>query len=134
MQFYGNDCLCKLLDNMYIIYLDDILIYSNFYKEHVSHVHQVLLKLQEFRLTCKLLKCEFSVKKISFLDYEILLEGVSIDSKRITAIAEWQPPVSVHDICVSLSFANFYCRFIKGYLHIIAPLTNLLKTKNNTKF
>ena len=45
MQFYVNDCLCELLDNICIIYLDDILIYSNSYEEHVSHVHQVLTKL-----------------------------------------------------------------------------------------
>src|SRR5262245_23382320 len=98
MQFYINDYLCKLLDKVCIIYLDDILIYSNSYKECVEHVCQVLLKLHQFGLTCKLLKCEFSVKKISFLGYEISSEGVSMDPKHGTAIAEWQPPASMHDV------------------------------------
>ena len=134
MQFYINDCLQELLDSIYIVYLDNILIYSNFYKEHVEHVHQVLLKLRQFGLTCKLSKCEFSVKKIFFLSYEISSEGVSIDPKHITTIAEWQPPASVYNIQVFLGFANSYCHFIEGYSHIIVLLTNLLKTKNNPKF
>jgi len=71
-----------------IVYLDDILTYSNTHKEHMSYVYQVLLQLQQFGLTYKLSKYEFSIKKISFLGYEISLEGVSIDSKRITAIVE----------------------------------------------
>ena len=98
MQSYINNCLHELLDSICIVYLDNILIYSNSYEKHVQHVCQVLLKLHQFRLICKLSKCEFSVKKISFLDYEISLEGVSMDSKCITAIAEWQPSTSVHDI------------------------------------
>jgi len=57
-----------------------------------------------------------------------------MDPKRVSAIAEWQAPNSVHDIHVFLGFANFYHRFIKGYSRVIAPLTNLLKTKNNPKF
>ena len=86
IQSYINDCLCELLDSICIVYLDNILIYSNSYEEHMQHVRQVLLKLRQFGLICKLLKCEFSIKKISFLGYEILSEGVSIDPKCITAI------------------------------------------------
>ena len=42
MQAYANDCLCNYLDLFCIVYLDDILIYSNMLEEHISHVRQVV--------------------------------------------------------------------------------------------
>jgi len=53
MQAYANDCLRDYLDLFCIVYLNDILIYSNTLEEHVSHVHQVLMRLCEFGLSCK---------------------------------------------------------------------------------
>ena len=57
-----------------------------------------------------------------------------MDPKHVTAIAEWQAPNSVHDVCIFLGFANFYPHFIEGCSYVITPLTDLLKTKNNPKF
>jgi len=52
MQAYANDCLRDYLDLFCIVYLDDILIYSNTLEEHVTHVHQVLTRLREYGLCC----------------------------------------------------------------------------------
>src|SRR5262245_28130281 len=57
-----------------------------------------------------------------------------MDPERITAITEWQPPTSVHDVRVFLGFANFYRHFIEGYSRVVMPITSLLKTKGNPKF
>ena len=56
-----------------------------------------------------------------------------MDPERICAIEEWQPPANVHELQVFLGFANFFCRFIRNYSQIAAPLLNLLKTGKDKK-
>ena len=56
-----------------------------------------------------------------------------MDLERIQAIEEWQPPVNIHELQVFLCFANFFCRFIRNYSQIAAPLLNLLKTGKDKK-
>ena len=127
MQAYANDCLRDYLDLFCIVYLDDILIYSNTLEEHISHVRQVLTRLREFGLSCKLEKCEFHTSTLSFLGFVISPSGISMDPDRIAAIVEWPAPESAHDIQVFLGFANFYRRFVDGFSRVISPITILLR-------
>jgi len=119
MQAYANDCLRDYLDLFCIVYLDDILIYSNTLEEHVSYIRQVLACLREFELSCKLEKCEFHTSILSFLGFVISPSGI--------AIVEWPTPESAHDIQVFLGFANFYRRFVDGFSCVVSPITILLR-------
>ena len=65
MQAYANDCLRDYLDLFCIIYLDDILIYSNTLEEHILHIYQVLACLCEYGLSCKQEKCNFYTSVIN---------------------------------------------------------------------
>jgi len=127
MQAYANDCLRDYLDLFCIVYLDDILIYSNTLEEHVVHVRQVLARLHEYGLSCKREKCEFHTSSLSFLGFVISPSGISMDPDRITAITEWPAPMNVHDIQVFLGFANFYRRFVDGFSRVVSPITILLR-------
>jgi len=98
MQAYANDCLCDYLDLFCIVYLDDILIYSNTLEEHVSYIRQVLACLCEYGLSCKQEKCEFHTSTLSFLGFVISSSGIFMDPDRIAAITEWLAPTNVHDI------------------------------------
>ena len=51
-----------------------------------------------------------------------------MEAEQIEVVRKWPEPKSVRDIQVFLGFANFYCRFIKGFSKIVAPLTSMLKT------
>lgn len=53
-----------------------------------------------------------------------------MDPKQVETIANWPRLKSIYKVQVFLRFVNFYHRFIKGYLHIARPLTNLLKGSN----
>jgi RNase H-like domain found in reverse transcriptase len=64
---------------------------------------------------------------VDFLGYRVGIHNISMDSKRVKAIAEWPVPISFRDIQVFLGFTNFYRRFIFLYSKIIIPLTDLLK-------
>ena len=133
-QTYTNDCLHDFLDFFCVVYLDDVLIFSDTPEEHVNHVKQVLSRLREYGLTCNLKKCEFHATSLSFLGFVISSEGVSMDPDRIVAINEWPTPMDVHEIQIFLGFANFYRRFIEGYSRIAAPITGLLKKTSHKQF
>ena len=126
-QAYVNDCLRNFLDIFCVVYLDDVLIFSDTLEEHVVHVKKVLSRLREYGLTCKLSKCEFHVTSVSFLGFIISPDGISMEPDRVTAITEWPVPKSVQDVQIFLGFANFYRRFIEGYSHITSPISALLR-------
>jgi hypothetical protein len=130
-QAYANDCLREFLDIFCIVYLDDVLIFSDTLEEHVAHVKQVLSRLREYGLTCKLSKCEFHVTSVSFLGFIISPDGISMEPDRVTAITEWPTPTSVQDVQIFLGFANFYRRFIEGYSRITSPISALLRKDQN---
>ena len=50
-----------------------------------------------------------------------------MDSEKICIIKEWPMPKSVSEVQFFLGFANFYCRFIEGYLKIATSVINLIK-------
>jgi len=126
-QHFMNDTFRDFLDDFCLIYLDDILIYSNSLEENKRHVKLVLTRLRSARLFAKPEKCQFHVSEIEFLGYVISPSGISMDPSKVSAITSWPPPKSVHDIQVFIGFANFYRRFISNYSGITSPITYLLK-------
>ena len=131
-QRFITDVLREYMDVTCIIYLDDILIFSENEEEHTKYVKQILAKLQEAKLYAKLSKCQFSVMKTEFLGYIIEPGGITTDPRKIQAIVEWDIPRNIKDVQSFLGFANFYRRFIKEYSKIAEPLTRL--THKNKKF
>ena len=126
-QAYINRALAGLVDVFVVVYLDDILVYSNSEEEHWNHVRQVLERLRQHRLYVNLSKCAFDVEQLEFLGFIVSINGVSMDPDRVKTITEWPHPKSYRDVQVFLGFANFYRRFIEKYSTIAAPLTDLLK-------
>jgi hypothetical protein len=128
-QAFMNKTLAGLLDNVCVVYLDDILIYthSEDIEDHWRAVRAVLERLRSAELYANLSKCSFANKEVEFLGFVISTEGVSADRKKVATITDWPQPTSVREIQVFLGFANFYRRFIAGYAKITAPITELLK-------
>jgi hypothetical protein len=126
-QAYINDVLKKQLDHFVVVYLDDILIYSKNYKEHLQHVKVVLKQLREAKIQLKLSKCVFHAKEVEFLGFIVNKDGVKMDGNKVRSVLEWKSPRTVKEIQSFLGFANFYRRFIKGFSKIVAPITRLLK-------
>jgi len=69
-----------------VVYLDDILIFSKIYDEHVIHVKKVLQALKDHSLLVKLKKYEFYKSEVKFLRYIISREGIRIDLEKIKAM------------------------------------------------
>src|SRR6201996_6108097 len=126
-QRFMNDLFADLLDVYVVVYLDDILIYSENPADHRKHVREVLRRLRAAGLFASLKKCVFDVDTVEFLGYIISPEGLSMDPSKVKAIQDWPTPRKVKDVQSFLGFANFYCRFIADYSDITVPLTRLTR-------
>jgi len=124
-QRFINNIFSDLLDICVVIYLDDILIYSNNMSEHHQHVKEVLKCLHKAGLYAKAEKCEFHSEPVEYLGYILSPSGLTMSDDKIKIIQDWLEPKKVKDIQFFLGFANFYCQFIFNYLDIVIPLTHL---------
>ena len=127
-----NEIFKDMIDMGVVIYLDDILIYSENEQDHVALVKRVLDRLQEHQLAIAPEKCEWHRSRVNFLGYIISAKGVEMDQEKIQTVLEWEAPGTVKEVQSFLGFANFYRRFIEGYSKLTRPLTDL--TKKSEKF
>ena len=112
-QGYINKILAEKLDIFVIVYLNDILIYTEDPGQaHVDAVRWVLEELRKNGLFANLKKCRFHKDKVRFLGYVVSAQGVRMEEERIDAVKNWPEPKSVRDIQGFLGFANFYRHFI----------------------
>ena len=116
-----------------MVYLDDILIFSETLEDHWEHVKRVLERLRKFDLYIKLSKCRFATTEVEFLGFIVTVDGIKMDPARIQTLAEWPVPKTFRDVQVFLGFANFYRRFIYRYSKITTPLSSLLKGSKDGK-
>jgi hypothetical protein len=75
-MYLMNKVFMEFLDKFVVVFIDDILIYSNTEEEHVEHLRLVLHKLREHKLYAKCSKCEFWLKEVSFLDHVVSNGGM----------------------------------------------------------
>ena len=126
-QRFMNEVFKGMLDVCVVVYLDDILIYSDSPDEHLVHVREVLRRLRAHNLYAKVEKCAFSVDTTDFLGFVVGPEGLRMDDTKIQVIRDWPTPRKVRDIQSFLGFSNFYRRFIASYSNITVPLTRLTR-------
>lgn len=112
-----------------MVYLDDIVIYSNSVEEHKKHLQLVLDKLRENNLVAKLEKCAFFFEQISFLGFIIGNGKVKTDPEKIIKVNNWPTPKTIKDCQSFLGLTGFYRRFIKNYSQITLPLTQFICKK-----
>lgn len=126
-QRFVNDVFSDLLDVCVVVYLDDILIYSNNTADHRKHVKEVLRRLRKAGLYARADKCEFERDTVEYLGYILSAEGLTMSADKVKSIIDWPEPKRVKDIQSFLGFANFYRRFIHNYSEITVPLTRLTR-------
>lgn len=129
-QHFMNDVFQDMSDVFVVVYLDDILIYSNSEEEHREHVRRVLARLREHNLHIKPEKCSFHTDSVEYLGVIVSPQGVSMDPGKVRVIMDWPTPRKVKELQSFLGFANFYRRFIDNYSGIVKPLTRLLRKQS----
>jgi len=108
-QRFINSVFADMLDVCVVVYLDDILVYSDNMEDHTEHIREVLWQLRQHRLYAKPEKCEFHSDSVEYLGYLLSPDGLMMSQDKVKTICDWPEPRKVKDIQSFLGFANFYC-------------------------
>src|SRR5437762_8704448 len=103
-----NYVLGELIDRGVIVYIDDILIYSETKEEHIKLVMKVLTLLHEAGLCVALEKSVFHAQTVEFLGYVIGIDGVAMSEETVKQILDWKVPECFREIQSFLGLTNFY--------------------------
>jgi hypothetical protein len=128
-QCIMNDIFAPYIRKFVIVFLDDILIYSNAWAQHLLHLRAVLTTLREKQFYAKLSKCSFAQTSICYLGHVISAAGVATEADKTDAIEKWPLPTNVTDLRGFLGLTGYYRKFVKNYGILAKPLTNLLTKK-----
>lgn len=113
-------------------YLDDIVIVSNSFHEHVSLLNKVLDKLKTANLTINLEKSNFFRNKLCYLGYVVDSNGLRTDPAKVESILNYPTPTTKKELKRFLGTASWYRRFINNFSTIAGPLNKLTSTKKNS--
>ena len=105
------------------IYIDDIIIFSSTWQEHLSHVDRVFTCFKDAGLTAKMTKCEFGKTKLQYLGHVIGSGQLAVPEHRVMALANYKRPISKKTLRSFLGCMSYYRRFIPRYADMSARLT-----------
>ncbi|UYV64979.1 hypothetical protein LAZ67_3002638, partial [Cordylochernes scorpioides] len=111
-------CLC---------YLDDIVVFSDDFEEHLRRLQLVLGCLRKAGLCLNSGKCWFGAKTITVIGHEVSGDGICLDPEKNRAVRDFPRPKSLKEVRSFLGLSSYYRRFIANYAHIAQPLNSLLK-------
>lgn len=110
-----NQMLKSLIRWSVVIYFDDILIYNKYLEEHIQHVREVFEILQQNKLYVNLKKCEFMTTEPLFLGFEVGVNDIKINQKKVQAILDWPSQKSATEVHRFHGLATFYKQFIHNF-------------------
>lgn len=119
--------LLRGMDEFAAAYLDDILIFSNSWEEHLNHIRMVFQRIRQAGLTLNISKCVFGVAEVDYLGHHIGLGKVQPRENKVIALLNYPRPVNKKQLQSFLGLAGFYRKYIPHYSHITSVLTDLLK-------
>ena len=114
-----------------LVYIDDILIFSKNFDQHLHHLDQVFQNLRAANLTMHPGKCKFAVREIKYLGHIVSKQGIKVDPGKFSAIETYPVPKSVKNVRAFVGMAQYYRRYIKDFAKIALPLNKLLRKDVN---
>lgn len=117
------------LEPKVFVYLDDIIIVTSSFEEHLKVLREVLKRLREANLTLNQDKCRFCLSELRYLGYVVDHQGLRVDPEKVAAILNIPVPKSQKAVRQFCGTASWYRRFIPNFASRMHPLTRLLKKK-----
>ena len=129
-QAFMHHVLSSFLDVFVIVFLDDILVFSENLKEHEKHLRQVLQSLRDNAVYLKPSKCNLFATSITFLGHNLTSEGMSMMPDKVDCILSWPLPRTARQVREFLGLVQFYRRYIRFCSKLTAPISDLLRKTN----
>ena len=121
-----EECFFGLHLEICYIYLDDLIIFSRTYEEHLERLEQVFQRLQEVNLKLSPKKCEFFKRKVRYVGHIVSSEGIEPDPQKVKKVRDWPTPTNPDQVRQFLGFVGYYRRFIKDFSKVSRPLADLV--------
>ena len=112
-----------------LIYIDDIIVFSKTFEEHLQHLELVFQRLREANIKLKPSKCHFGKSEVRFLGHVVSKDGGLPDPEKIKVVKEFPIPKNARELKSFLGLAQYYKRFVKDYSMKAAVLNKLTSTK-----
>ena len=128
-----QNCLGELNLTYCLIYLDDMIVFSEMPEEHLQRMHVVFDHLQEHGLKLEPSKCDVFKSEINYLAHHVSQKGVLPLKKNLESIAQCLPPDTYTKVKSFVGLVGHYRNFIKGFAKIAAPLYDLTSRDNKDK-
>ena len=110
-----------------LVYIDDIVIFSKTFEEHMIHIEKVLNAVAKSGITLSPTKCHFAYQSLSLLGQKVSRLGMSTDKEKVKAIIDLDEPRNVHELHTFLGMMVYFSAYIPFYAWIVNPLFKLLK-------
>ena len=108
--------------NILLVYLDDIVVYSDTLDEHLARLDTVFTRLKSYGLKLEIRKCSFFKKSVKYLGHVVSSEGVATDPDKISAVRDWAPPQTLRELRAFIGFASYYRRYVPRFTQLAMPL------------
>ena len=128
-QRYMEDCLSDYRDKFCLPYLDDVIVYSKNFEDHVEYLQKVLHRLKEKEIRLKARKCNLFAQEVTYLGRIITADGYRVDPKGIKPILDlksWKPN-TLGEVRHLVGLLGYYHRYIQDISRVAKPIYDLLK-------
>ena len=129
-QIVMNNVLRPVIGNFALVYLNDILIFSQNKAEHLEHLRTVLQSLRDNHLYAKMFMCIFARTELEFLGHILSGDGLRVDPKKTSAVADWPVRKDVSQLRSFIGMANYFRMFIEHFAQKSMPLAHMLRKVN----
>ena len=119
--------LRKLLFELCLVYIDDILVFSENMEEHIEHLDEIFKRFRAAILKLPPAKCSFGAPQVTYLGHILSKKDVQSDPSKIEAMRTFPQPTSPRTLKSFLGSIGFHRRYIRVYSEIVSPMLRLLK-------
>ena len=114
-------------------YIDDLVIYSQTWEEHICHLRDILTRLRAAKLTARPEKCQLGMRHCTYLGHVVGCGRVRPEQSKIEAVKSFPVPLTKKDVRSFLGLTGYYRKFIANYASLVAPLTDLTRNAAPTQ-
>ena len=132
-QRFMETCLGDLRDEIWVPYLEDVIVFRASFNDHIEHLRQVLQRLKKHGVKLKPKKCTVFKKEVVFLGRVVSKEGYKLDPSTIAPILRLKetPPKTVNEVRKLMGSLNYYRRYIANFASMAKPVYDLVKLAEN---
>jgi len=124
--------LCGLTYETYLVYLDDIIVFSRDFDSHIERLQQIFDRLKVANLKLHVKRCSLFQRHVSFLAHVLTESGIEVQPGKVEAVQNWLTPRNLTEFRSFVGLCSYYRCFISGFASMASPLHEL--TRKNVRF